>query len=1744
MRRNRRARVPEKGDWPLWEDKDAEPDRLNVFDVNRAKLLAKPKLDEELRLMLPPSLQGRAVRAVRALDGFAQSGFAVKGRDDEHVHGPAVVSPLRSERVRAEDYVTDTETKFMRMRNLRLASRMREFEVSLTLYNDHLLCSETMRWIMAALSYLQREPETHDAHTMRPWALVYPQQGGMPQYTSSGRYFIKLFWMGAWRRVTVDDNMPVDEDGRFLLPRSTLHELWPLLVAKAVCRVLEPYYEVRLDLPEFGQASVLQLLTGWLPETRALDMVLPDTVRRDASASNSSVAGVAPPSIYPSNADEEEEEVPLTPHPDAIQIIEPGHESPPPSAPATPALSVPRPASLTLPPGAVTEQENSWQRAMRLVSTTDGRLATPPAQHTSSVSSFHSPLRVGPALPTHDAAITVSLDPQPRPPSPSRQQSLFGQPPTGLMTPGGSRSASVMGQPPNMASFHPSDRDKPSDSESSALSGLEALLQQLRTLCFAPSSSPILTADPPPSSSSPPSATSRNPPGTISPDRESKDMIGKGDAKNEGKGEGKGEGRERDKADRVVEKAERPERERERVPPPSAARKVVNDDKSRRGLGGGGASIASARPKTTLNAGPPPPPDPPAQCARNTMVLAYYHRFAPPSNSDVGLPGRLSHPVKVLSCLPAHQSAIKRLDASDCSNILDDWVLELESPLVLFSGILGYHNYRDYPNLSKLQLSLQTSFEREQHYQELILTKRAAREPHPAFRFRMLFRHFVQYFSHVSIMHKESLFANRVVLNGTTEGGLQVSSPQTREQMRSSFPAEPSESPLEPLLLYAFSPSRPMQLLVSLSVATPIPLSPSPLAPTPGLTPAVSASAVTLVAPTAALTLPRPMGSSVTTPPSDDSVKLASIIFEEFDWRSPRLGKVLLQVSTTGTHAVTLTLPAGRNALRIQLCSALPCSLSIFSNTDFTVSDELSVVRNLGGNSSRIASHAVAVVRSLRAAINAPPATRGQLLHDVIRTHTNVPGMLAAMPLFWSIVNTSLATVFETRWAQPALQGLTFGEAWLALVRDLQRQFARLSVVVVEVPQPSYRLSRGRSIRRRRMTYEQATIKIQARIRGYLARRLVTRMRVSWLDALHAVCAPIDALFATRAEEVGLLVLRKLIVAAPALAPHFPWVRDERLQCAVRELQGQLEIKHHHDHSVMFLDTLWVTERTTINARLLLPGQLADDENPIACSLRIVNNDTSEELPSVFTVPQPVELAPNLYGYSLVATAYAMHPVPQTTFNLRILSNPELPAACLAPQSAPSTATPASSSGGPASSPVVATSVFPPVPCAEFTGTLPAKPLELFRFTVMPSTLVQPVSLVLLAQQSMPDLTLTVVLRGSIVHRQCGRGRAVIPLAVLHTQLDVYDPADRAYTIIGYSKPWDETESGMDNGSATRTLSAGTTPPPPPAYVGGLQLPNAAGAAVGHLAPPGTVVHRVAVKVGKKAKATFAWVFRAYSKESLHIHMDSARDEEILAMKRAWAAAAPMWELARPRCVTDRVSVTLNNSPLGSELRDMGINAAQMRRVRGDASRQLYLANPTSWPDGLRAIPRPPVNHSSRESVQTQAGRRSTVSRRGLAQNSPSPQHVPPVVPPPPPPSACLAAATRLPAAAQRPAHTRTIASLPHRVVTPRPVGIIPLKPTRRHDHHHSQHMHVHAHDSVTLPNPRLSTVVAAADPNAPSSLLNSPVTEIESPSPVAPAPDSRSSPNTMLCPNFTDITIEEASAAPSPSPHPEYNSS
>ena len=72
-----------------------------------------------------------------------------------------------------------------------------------------------------------------------PWDCIYPKgKDGTPMYNSSGKYAIKLYWLGAWRKVFVDDRVPVDANGKnLLLVSPNANELWPSLLSKAILKL-------------------------------------------------------------------------------------------------------------------------------------------------------------------------------------------------------------------------------------------------------------------------------------------------------------------------------------------------------------------------------------------------------------------------------------------------------------------------------------------------------------------------------------------------------------------------------------------------------------------------------------------------------------------------------------------------------------------------------------------------------------------------------------------------------------------------------------------------------------------------------------------------------------------------------------------------------------------------------------------------------------------------------------------------------------------------------------------------------------------------------------------------------------------------------------------------------------------------------------------------------------------------------------------------------------------------------------------------------------------------------------------------------------------------------------------------------------------------------------------------------------------------------------------------------------------
>lgn len=107
------------------------------------------------------------------------------------------------------------------------------------------------------------------------WQAIYPQDArGVPVYNPGGRYAVKLFVLGKWRRVDVDDKLPVDVDGNIVYLTSAMRsEIWAAILTKALHKVLHwlrgsGYRDDHesngpLSCAVWQTKTILSALTGW-----------------------------------------------------------------------------------------------------------------------------------------------------------------------------------------------------------------------------------------------------------------------------------------------------------------------------------------------------------------------------------------------------------------------------------------------------------------------------------------------------------------------------------------------------------------------------------------------------------------------------------------------------------------------------------------------------------------------------------------------------------------------------------------------------------------------------------------------------------------------------------------------------------------------------------------------------------------------------------------------------------------------------------------------------------------------------------------------------------------------------------------------------------------------------------------------------------------------------------------------------------------------------------------------------------------------------------------------------------------------------------------------------------------------------------------------------------------------------------------------------------------------------------------
>ena len=180
--------------WPLWKDDD--PDFATASEIpkggSRYQTATLPALPTEL---------GESVTWKTAADSNAtETDWHV--RYEEIREEPSEMEPFRSPKIPACQLELVEEGQFLKA------------------------IPHQLRIIFDYATKVGEFPYPHDC--------IYPQKDGKPVCNPAGKYFVKLFLCGAWRKVVIDDRFPFVED-RCLLPTSHVScEIWPQLLCKAL----------------------------------------------------------------------------------------------------------------------------------------------------------------------------------------------------------------------------------------------------------------------------------------------------------------------------------------------------------------------------------------------------------------------------------------------------------------------------------------------------------------------------------------------------------------------------------------------------------------------------------------------------------------------------------------------------------------------------------------------------------------------------------------------------------------------------------------------------------------------------------------------------------------------------------------------------------------------------------------------------------------------------------------------------------------------------------------------------------------------------------------------------------------------------------------------------------------------------------------------------------------------------------------------------------------------------------------------------------------------------------------------------------------------------------------------------------------------------------------------------------------------------------------------------------------------
>ena len=106
-----------------------------------------------------------------------------------------------------------------------------------------------------------------DAYTNRSILTnIYPQRENIPIISATGRYWVKLYFMGKPRKIEIDDTIPCNRNECYVFPRcDDIGEIWPALFTKALLKLYSYKYS-HFYYKEIADLSYIYSLLGYYTE--------------------------------------------------------------------------------------------------------------------------------------------------------------------------------------------------------------------------------------------------------------------------------------------------------------------------------------------------------------------------------------------------------------------------------------------------------------------------------------------------------------------------------------------------------------------------------------------------------------------------------------------------------------------------------------------------------------------------------------------------------------------------------------------------------------------------------------------------------------------------------------------------------------------------------------------------------------------------------------------------------------------------------------------------------------------------------------------------------------------------------------------------------------------------------------------------------------------------------------------------------------------------------------------------------------------------------------------------------------------------------------------------------------------------------------------------------------------------------------------------------------------------------------